>query len=402
MRRSRLCAGAFRTLAVTCGMWLVLTSVAPAAHGSDHVAGVSLSPSGGGKGLDTPASKAGLTPYDKRVTDEAIAEDLRLLSSWQTRLEALDVARPPRSLYHRVKAEAWLAFARDEYAANDRSGAAEAALEEAVRLIRKLEIGDTSLTWQTAMIGGASKLRDSHWALTERVKHKPEFRCVEVEVAMLEIELVRAGHEQHEGFPCWAEDRLKAADLLADSVKTKAERCRPRPVVVVPPAPTPAEIKSQIERLPKFVHFALDSASLSKRSRAVLDTIARVLVAIPQIKVQLEGNADRRAGQAYNLALSKRRVFAVRDFLARAGVDRERMQVFYYGKTRPRVAGENVQAFARNRNVIFHFIPPAAVKVEEVHQEQDIQLETPRTPRPKPTPKLAPRHPSGPAPKSKP
>ena len=218
-------------------------------------------------------------------------------------------------------------------------------------------------------------------------------------MARLEIELVNAWHEDREGVPCESNKRLETSDVLADDLRRKAEACRPKPAPPPPPpAPlTPAEVR-QIKLLPRFVHFALDSASLGATTRGVVDSIARTLIAIPQIKVYMEGHTDRRASVAYNLALSKRRVLAIRDHLLRAGVAAERMEIGYHGKSRPRALGDDVRTFARNRCVIFSYIAPAAVPLKVVPQESDLQIERPGPRKPRRTE----LQPGRPAPKRKP
>lgn len=329
----------------------------------------------GAKGADdsTPST---LTPYGRRITDEAVAADLATFSGWQARLDALRATHSARFLYHRAKAQAWLSFARDEYAKNDRSGATETAMEQAIRLIAGLESGDTNLSLGTPPLYRVDHVGGRRWELASQLVHGPSFPCVAAEVGKLEVELLRAAHEQQENNPCRADAHLRAADVMTSYLQTRAEECLPKPTLPVAIVPlTPAE-RRQIELLPKFVHFALDSASIIPQSATVLDTIARVLVAIPQVRLRLEGHADKRASVKYNLALSKRRANAVQSYLSRRGVALERMEIFYHGKSRPRVAGESVQAFARNRCVIFTYLPPRDVTIKEVPQESDLQIES--------------------------
>jgi outer membrane protein OmpA-like peptidoglycan-associated protein len=327
-----------------------------------------------------------LSRPDERLTDESLHSDLCVFDAWRARLDTLAVAQPPRSLYHRTKALGWLEFARQQYLADDRSGVVERALQLATDQIRRMEAGNTDLGWTTPVLKGTNRLGGSTWDLSTRLHFDPGFKCVEAEVAKLEMELIRAEYARAQGDSCLSRSHVEAADVLADYVSATARSCRPKP------APTAAEIRRQIEMLPTFVHFALDSSRVVPASATVLDHILTVLNAYPRIAVQIEGHADRRGSVPYNLALSRRRAEAVRDYLVRSGLTPSRVNVYYYGKARPRVAGDDVQAFARNRCVIFHYLATENADVEAVPQEQDLQVESGAVPKIARRPAASPVH----------
>ncbi len=66
------------------------------------------------------------------------------------------------------------------------------------------------------------------------------------------------------------------------------------------------------------VYFATDSAVMNSRERGRLNA---VIAALPPEGVVLSGYADPRASRAYNMALSKRRVQSVTDYLRSKGVN---------------------------------------------------------------------------------
>lgn len=71
--------------------------------------------------------------------------------------------------------------------------------------------------------------------------------------------------------------------------------------------------------------------------------------------ILLVGHTDKRATAAYNLALSKKRVLAVRDALVKAGIDAKRLRYDYYGKNKLLTESEDEGSHARNRRVEFVF-----------------------------------------------
>ncbi|HZF51247.1 MAG TPA: OmpA family protein [Polyangiaceae bacterium] len=84
------------------------------------------------------------------------------------------------------------------------------------------------------------------------------------------------------------------------------------------------------------VHFATDRDIILDESKPILDEIARVLKDHPEIReLQIEGHTDVRAGDAYNMNLSQRRVNNVMAELVARGVDPARMKAVGFGHTKP-------------------------------------------------------------------
>src|SRR5690242_6138329 len=86
-----------------------------------------------------------LTPEPRRITDEAIAADIKVIQGLQGRLAALNNKGVPIASYHFAKAQAWLDFALDAHTINDRSRVVEEALRQAVELIEQMEAGKKEL-----------------------------------------------------------------------------------------------------------------------------------------------------------------------------------------------------------------------------------------------------------------
>ncbi|GAA4458949.1 hypothetical protein GCM10023189_31980 [Nibrella saemangeumensis] len=76
-----------------------------------------------------------------------------------------------------------------------------------------------------------------------------------------------------------------------------------------------------------------------------------------QCRLQLAGHADRRASDRYNIALSRRRVEAVRQYLVRAGLnDPSRIVVDYFGSFKP-VGDTSRPGLTKNRRVELRLVP---------------------------------------------
>jgi outer membrane protein OmpA-like peptidoglycan-associated protein len=84
------------------------------------------------------------------------------------------------------------------------------------------------------------------------------------------------------------------------------------------------------------VHFATDSDLILDESKPILEAVAQVLLDHPEIlEVRIEGHTDVRANDAYNLALSQRRVESVRNYLVEQGIAEKRLDPRGYGHSQP-------------------------------------------------------------------
>lgn len=98
------------------------------------------------------------------------------------------------------------------------------------------------------------------------------------------------------------------------------------------------------------VHFDTDSAAIKKDDRAKLDRVAEYFKNnTSKEALQVEGNADERGTEQYNLALGDKRALAVREYLAHLGVDAQRINTVSYGEAKPVDPARNDAAYHKNR-----------------------------------------------------
>ena len=83
------------------------------------------------------------------------------------------------------------------------------------------------------------------------------------------------------------------------------------------------------------VFFQFDSWSLTPEGKQALERDMGYLQNDAAANLLIEGHADQRGTQAYNLILGKRRASAIRDYLSEMGVDPQRLAVISYGKDKP-------------------------------------------------------------------
>jgi outer membrane protein OmpA-like peptidoglycan-associated protein len=105
------------------------------------------------------------------------------------------------------------------------------------------------------------------------------------------------------------------------------------------------------------IYFATDSAEILPKSYPIVDAVAATLVGNPQITlVEIQGHADERGTDEYNIRLTSDRAASVRQALIQRSVDANRLRSAGYGERCPVDPGHNPAAWDKNRRVEFKII----------------------------------------------
>jgi peptidoglycan-associated lipoprotein len=139
----------------------------------------------------------------------------------------------------------------------------------------------------------------------------------------------------------------------------------PPPPPATPPAPrTPTEEElfaaMSLDELNKKgvltdVFFALDSIELSPEARASVQKNVDYLKRWASTKILVEGHADSRGTNEYNLALAERRAGAVRDYTVSLGIPADRVTIVSKGEEAPFCTEESESCWQQNRRGHFIF-----------------------------------------------
>ena len=103
------------------------------------------------------------------------------------------------------------------------------------------------------------------------------------------------------------------------------------------------------------VLFAYDSVSLDETARGLLQKHMEFLKRWPTTKIMVEGHADSRGTNEYNLALAENRADAVRDYLVSLGLPNDRVTVVSKGEEQPFCQEETESCWQQNRVGYFIF-----------------------------------------------
>ena len=97
------------------------------------------------------------------------------------------------------------------------------------------------------------------------------------------------------------------------------------------------------------VHFGFNDSDISAADRNDLDRAARCMKADQALHIAIQGNADERGTEEYNLSLGDRRAHAVAGYLRSLGASDSQLQTVSYGEERPLCSEHDEACWAQNR-----------------------------------------------------
>jgi peptidoglycan-associated lipoprotein len=118
----------------------------------------------------------------------------------------------------------------------------------------------------------------------------------------------------------------------------------PAPAVEVDPLNDPANILAK-----RSVYFPFDVSAVQEADKPVVLAHAKYLSEHPDRKVRVEGNADERGSNEYNLALGQRRADSVKKMLELGGAKASQIDTVSYGEEKPRCTDHNEACWKQNR-----------------------------------------------------
>lgn len=104
------------------------------------------------------------------------------------------------------------------------------------------------------------------------------------------------------------------------------------------------------------IYFDFDSSTVRDDMKPPLDKNTEWLRKRQDAKVQIQGHADERGTNEYNIALGERRAQGIKKYLADSGINEARISTISYGEEKPADPGHTEEAWAKNRRAEFVII----------------------------------------------
>ena len=105
------------------------------------------------------------------------------------------------------------------------------------------------------------------------------------------------------------------------------------------------------------VLFDFDKYDIRRSEESKLLSMAAWLKQNATVRFTIEGHADERGSQEYNIALSDERANAVRKYFSSQGIAETRMTTVPYGEERPVCREQNEDCWQKNRRAAFVRVP---------------------------------------------
>lgn len=107
----------------------------------------------------------------------------------------------------------------------------------------------------------------------------------------------------------------------------------------------------------KDIFYNFDQYDLRSEAREMLKRNADWLKANPSVRVEIEGHADERGTNEYNLALGAKRAQSSKDYLISLGIPEDRMNTVSYGEEAPACREPTEDCWQTNRRDRFVIVP---------------------------------------------
>jgi peptidoglycan-associated lipoprotein len=105
----------------------------------------------------------------------------------------------------------------------------------------------------------------------------------------------------------------------------------------------------------RSVYFDFDSFLVKPEFQGLVEAHGKFLVANPNRRVVIEGNADERGSREYNLALGQKRAEAVKSRLRLLGAAEMQIETVSFGEEKPVATGSDEASWAQNRRAYLNY-----------------------------------------------
>jgi peptidoglycan-associated lipoprotein len=127
-------------------------------------------------------------------------------------------------------------------------------------------------------------------------------------------------------------------------------------ILATDPACVPPPAGIDTTKITGPIYFDFDKSTIRPDAAATLDQKIPWLQANPGMRIRIEGNADERGSDEYNLALGQRRAASAKRYLVDHGIAADRFDLVSYGEERPVCTEHNEACWQQNRRDDFRIV----------------------------------------------
>ncbi len=220
--------------------------------------------------------------------------------------------------------------------------AVQAAEDARIITIRKIKADDEAAERQARI--NAEKAAQQSQEAAEQSRINAERQAAQREQAQAEAAEAEARAEK-------ARVAQQAAEQSAQQATQQAEQERERLKQQLNQVLQTTETARGLIVNMSDVLFAFNQYNLKPEAREKLAKVSGILLAYPNLKLQVEGYTDNIGSDQYNQKLSQERADSVRDYLASQGVPGGNISAAGYGESDPIASNSTNSGRAENRRV---------------------------------------------------
>jgi outer membrane protein OmpA-like peptidoglycan-associated protein len=253
--------------------------------------------------------------------------------------EAVQTAEEARvmSLKHQEEERAQ----RERDAAAAREAQANAQAEEEGR--RRAQAESDRRSAEQARADADRARQEAELAAQRASQEKQEAQAAQA-AALAQQQALQAENEKARALQEEAERGRQRAE--ADKVAMRARLLQQLNAVLV----TRDTARGLISTMPDVL-FENARYALRPAARESLARVAGILLAYPDLRLEVDGHTDSVGSDAYNQDLSEKRAGAVRDYLVQQGIPVSTVTTMGFGKTQPIASNSNAAGRQQNRRV---------------------------------------------------
>lgn len=155
------------------------------------------------------------------------------------------------------------------------------------------------------------------------------------------------------------EEPVEVVEVFEEPVVEEPVYDEPPMVFDPPPEDAPEAIQEartlpfEDEQALQDIHFGYDRDALDSQNKTILRANVKWLKSNPNARVEIQGHADERGTNNYNLGLGERRALQTKKFLISQGISESRLYTISYGEEKPFCFDSSEDCWWKNRRAHF-------------------------------------------------